>query len=177
MPITKKSLEMVVENVKNFFNDLLSPNMTIEDVADVASMRLDEIIRKNVENGLTYSAGKFRVNFVDDEHFNLEFEIYFQDADKKWHKLANTSEPRDMKLLEIGAQKTVKALQTIEFPVNAPDVKPPETKAAAPETPESEPVEKTKPEVETIDVDAEIKPPVEETEPAEEDFGKVNLKK
>lgn len=172
MPITKKSLEMVVENVKNFFNDLLSPNMTIEDVADVASMRLDEIIRKNVENGLTYSAGKFRVNFVDDEHFNLEFEMYFQDADKKWHKLANVSEPRDIKLLEIGAQKTVKALQTIEFPVNAPDVKPPETKAAAPEDATESEVES-----DTIDVDAEIKPAAEKSDAAEENSDKVNLKK
>ena len=176
MPITKKSLELVVENVKDFFDNLLSPNMTIEDTAEVASTRLDEVIRKYVALGLTYSAGKFRVNFVDDDHFNLEFEMYFQDADKKWHKLANTSEPRDMKLLEIGAQKTVKALKTIEFPVSAPEIKPPETKSAAPE--ESEPAaEKTKPEVETIDVDAEIKTPVEETEPAEENSGKVNLKK
>ncbi|MBO4401127.1 MAG: hypothetical protein J5809_04710 [Selenomonadaceae bacterium] len=167
MPITKKSLEMVVENVKNFFNDLLSPNMTIEDVADVASMRLDEIIRKNVENGLTYSAGKFRVNFVDDEHFNLEFEMYFQDADKKWHKLANASEPRDIKLLEIGAQKTVKALQTIEFPVNAPDIKPPE-KAAEPT--ETEPAEK-KSDAEPVTID------ITPSEPAAEKSDAVNLKK
>ena len=171
MPITAKSLELVVENVKNFFDNLLSPNMTIEDTAEVASMRLDEIIRKNVALGLTYSAGKFRVNFVDDNHFNLEFEMYFQDEDKKWHKLANTSEPRDIKLLEIGAQKTVKALKTIEFPISAPETNPPETKSAAAPAEEAEPAaEETKPTVETIDVDAEIKP-------AEENSGGVNLKK
>ena len=171
MPITKKSLELVVENVKDFFDNLFSPNMTIEDTAEVASLRLDEVIRKHVADGLTYSAGKFRVNFVDEEHFNLEFEMYFQDADKKWHKLANTSEPRDIKLLEIGAQKTVKALKTIEFPISAPEIKPPETKSAAAPAEETEPAaEETKPTVETIDVDAEIKP-------AEENSGGVNLKK
>ena len=170
MPITKKSLELVVENVKDFFDNLFSPNMTIEDTAEVASLRLDEVIRKHVADGLTYSAGKFRVNFVDEEHFNLEFEMYFQDADKKWHKLANTSEPRDIKLLEIGAQKTVKALKTIEFPISAPETNPPETKSAAPAEETEPPAEKNKPEVETIDVEAEIKP-------AEENSGGVNLKK
>ena len=151
MPITKKSLELVVENVRNFFNDLLSPNMTIEDIAEVASTRLDDVIRQHVASGLTYSAGKFRVIFVDDAHFKLEFEMYFQDADGKWHKLANESEPRDMTLLEIGAQKTVKALQTIEFPINAPEIEKPaevaEKTAPAEEKPAEEPapVEETKP--------------------------------
>lgn len=174
MPITKKSLELVVEDVKNFFDNLLSPNMTIEDTAEVASMRLDEIIRKNVARGLTYSAGKFRVNFVDDDHFSLEFEMYFQDEDKKWHKLANTSEPRDMKLLEIGAQKTVKALQTIEFPISAPEIKPPETKSAAP----AEETEPAAEDAEPVTIDIEpTQPATEKTEPAEENSGKVNLKK
>lgn len=172
MPITKKSLELVVEDVKNFFDNLLSPNMTIEDTAEVASTRLDEVIRKNVALGLTYSAGKFRVNFVDDDHFNLEFEMYFQDEDKKWHKLANTSEPRDMKLLEIGAQKTVKALQTIEFPISAPEIKPPE-KAA--ETAETEPAAEDAEPV-TIDIEP-TQPKVEKTDAAEENSGKVNLEK
>lgn len=173
MPITKKSLELVVEDVKNFFDNLLSPNMTIEDTAEVASLRLDEIIRKNVENGLTYSAGKFRVNFVDDNHFNLEFEMYFQDADKKWHKLANTSEPRDMKLLEIGAQKTVKALQTIEFPISAPEIKPPETKTAAPAE-ETVPVSEEKSDVALVTIDVTpTQPAVEKVEPD----AAVNLKK
>lgn len=168
MPITKKSLELVVENVRNFFNDLLSPNMTIEDIAEVASTRLDDVIRQHVASGLTYSAGKFRVNFVDDEHFRLEFEMYFQDADGKWHKLANESEPRDIKLLEIGAQKTVKVLQSIEFPIKAP-----ETEAPA------EPVEEKSAEknIPVEEKPAEEPAPVEEPKPAAEKTDSVKLEK
>ncbi len=120
MAINKKSVDEFVESVKHFFENFMSPNMTIEDISEVAAARLDEVISKNQAAGLTYSAGKLRIIFVNDNQFHLEFEMYFQDAENKWHKLANESEPRDMKLLEEGAQKTLKALKTIEFPIEAP---------------------------------------------------------
>lgn len=128
MAITKQTMDMAVEQIKDFFKNLLNPNMKIEDIADIVSSRLDPIIINNEKKGLHYSAGKFYVRAVDEKNFQLEFEMFFKDDDGKWHKLANTSEPREMKLLEQGAAVTLQKLKSIEFPINAPEIKPaPET--------------------------------------------------
>ena len=110
----------LVEAVKNFFVDLFRPDMTLEKISDVVSPRLDDMIKKYEERGLKYSAGKFHVKYADEKHFQLEFEMYFQDDEGKWHKCANESELRDATLLEVGAWKTIKALKVITFPIEKP---------------------------------------------------------
>ena len=122
----ENKIEMVadlVEAAKNFFIDLFRPDMTLEKISEVVSPRLDDTIRKYEERGLKYSAGKFSVKYVDAKHFGLEFEMYFQDEEGKWHKCANESEPRDASLLEIGAWKTIQALKIITFPIEKPKSK------------------------------------------------------
>ena len=119
----ENKIEMVadlIETAKDFFIDLLRPNMTLEKISDVVSPRLDDAIRKYEARGLKYSAGKFSVKYADEKHFQLEFEMYFQDDEGKWHKCANESELRDAELLEAGAWKTIKALKVITFPIEKP---------------------------------------------------------
>ena len=118
--LTKENVAMAVELVKDFFKNLLNPNMTLDDIADVASPRLDEIILKNNEKGLKYSAGKFTIKFIDDEHFQLEFEMYFTDKEGKWHKAANESELRDLKLLQKDAAESLKKRKAVTYPIESP---------------------------------------------------------
>ncbi len=122
----EQKIEMVADLVaaaKNFFVDLLRPNMTLEKIAEVVSPRLDDTIKKYEERGLEYSAGKFSVKYADEKHFKLDFEMYFRDDEGKWHKCANESEDRDATLLEEGAWKTIKALKIITFPIEKPKSK------------------------------------------------------
>ena len=122
----EKKIEMVadlVEAAKDFFVNLLRPDMTLEKISEIVSPRLDETIRKYEERGLKYSAGKFSIKCADEKHFQLEFEMYFQDDEGKWHKCANESDIRDAGLLEAGAWKTVQALKTITFPIEKPKSK------------------------------------------------------
>ena len=121
MALDKKSIDMAVESVKDFFKNLLNPNMTLEDIADVASPRLDELIQKHEADGLAYSAGKFHIKYADEKHFQLEFEMYFKDKDGKWRKVANESELRELKLLEEGASRTLEKLKVITFPIEPPE--------------------------------------------------------
>lgn len=119
----ENKIEMVadlLESAKNFFVDLLRPNMTLEKISEVVSPRLDDTIKKYEARGLEYSAGKFSIKYADEKHFKLEFEMYFRDEEGKWHKCANESEDRDATLLEEGAWKTVKALKIITFPIEKP---------------------------------------------------------
>ena len=119
----EQKIEMVADLVaaaKNFFVDLLRPNMTFEKIAEVVSPRLDDTIKKYEARGLEYSAGKFSIKYADEKHFKLEFEMYFRDDEGKWHKCANESEDRDATLLEEGAWKTIKTLRMITFPIEKP---------------------------------------------------------
>ena len=109
--------KVAVESVKDFFKNLLKPNMKIEDIKEVAMPRLAELIEKNEKNGLQYSAGKFHVKYADEKHFQLEFEMYFKDDEDKWHKVGNESELRELELLEDGAAKTLRALKDVTFPI------------------------------------------------------------
>ena len=109
-----------VEAAKNFFVDLFRPDMTLEKISDVVSPRLDDTIKKYEARGLKYSAGKFSIQYADEKHFQLEFEMYFQDEEGKWHKCANESDLRDYTLLEAGAWKTIQALKVITFPIEKP---------------------------------------------------------
>ena len=122
----ENKIEMVtdlVESVKNFFVDLFRPDMTLEKISDVVSPRLDDTIKKYEAQGLEYSAGKFSIKYGDAKHFQLAFEMYFHDAEGKWHKCANESELRDATLLEAGAWKTIQALKIITFPIEKPKAK------------------------------------------------------
>ena len=122
----ENKIEMVgdlIEAAKNFFVDLFRPDMTLEKISEVISPRLDDTIKKYEERGLKYSAGKFHIEYADEKHFKLAFEMYFQDDEDKWHKCANESEPRDYTLLEAGAWKTIKALKVITFPIEKPKSK------------------------------------------------------
>ncbi|MBQ3442648.1 MAG: hypothetical protein IJG33_05305 [Selenomonadaceae bacterium] len=122
----ENKIEMVsdlIEAAKDFFVELFRPNMTLEKISEVVSPRLDDMIKKYEERGLTYSAGKFHIKYADEKHFQLEFEMYFQDAEGKWHKCANESDLRDYTLLEAGAWKTIQALKTITFPIEKPQTR------------------------------------------------------
>jgi len=120
MAITKESLAMAVETVKDFFKDLLRPNMELEDIQQITFPRFHELIKNHEKSGQTYGGGKFYVKLIDDEHFKLEFEMYFRDEEERWHKVANESELRDVKLLEDSLIKTLKSLKTVEFAIEAP---------------------------------------------------------
>ena len=120
MAVNADTLNTIIEMVKQYFHDIIKPDMTIDKIAEVASPNLDKIIRKNEEQGLKYSAGKFKIEYLNDKQFTLEFEMYFKDEAGKWYKAANKSEPRDAELIEPSSWKTLKALKVVEFPIGAP---------------------------------------------------------
>jgi hypothetical protein len=118
--ITKESVGMAVETVKDFFKDLLRPNMQLEDIKQITFPRFQELIKKYEKKGYDYGGGKFYVKYVDEKSFKLEFEMYFRDAEEQWHKIANESELRDITLLEDSLIKTMATLKVAEFPIEAP---------------------------------------------------------
>ena len=126
MALTKESVGMAVETIKDFFKDLLRPNMELADLKQITFPRFQELIKKYEKKGYDYGGGKFYVKYVDEKHFRLEFEMYFRDEEERWHKIANESEMRDITLLEDSLIKTMTTLKVAEFNIDAPSDKKPE---------------------------------------------------
>lgn len=120
MAITKESIGMAIETIKDFFKDLLRPNMELEDIKQITFPRFYELIKKYEKDGMNYGGGKLYVKYSDAEHFKLEFEMFFRDEAEHWHKVANESEMRDITLLEDSLIKTLKTLKMVEFQIEAP---------------------------------------------------------
>ena len=120
MAITKESVTVAVETVKDFFKDILRPNMELEDIKQITFPRFHKLIKEYEKKGYDYGGGKFYVKFIDDEHFQLAFEMYFRDEEERWHKVDNESELRDITLLEDSLIKTMKSLKVVEFAIDAP---------------------------------------------------------
>lgn len=119
MAITKESIGMAVETIKDFFKDLLRPNMELADLQQITFPRFQELIKNYEKKGYDYGGGKFYVKYVDEKHFRLEFEMYFRDEQERWHKIANESELRDISLLEDSLIKTMTTLKVAEFAIEA----------------------------------------------------------
>lgn len=130
MAITKESVTMAVETVKDFFKDILRPNMELEDIKQITFPRFHKLIKSYEKKGYDYGGGKFYVKCIDDEHFQLAFEMYFRDEEERWHKVDNESELRDITLLEDSLIKTMKSLKVVEFAIDAPNAEKSEKKPA-----------------------------------------------
>ena len=87
-------IEAKIEELDKF----LFPNISLDDIAEKYSPHVDEVITKNEADGVKFSAGKFKIAAVDDKSFALSYELYFQDADKNWIKVANTTSALDPRL-------------------------------------------------------------------------------
>lgn len=124
MPI--KKVDMVIgvldsgkDFFKKFFQDAfkLEPNLTLERFSEIISPYLDDLIKKHEARGFKYVAGKLSVKCAGQNHFQLNFEMYFQDGEGKWFKCANESEKREKEIWKDDAWKTIRALNVITFPV------------------------------------------------------------
>ncbi len=86
-------LQNLIETAFDSLKEIFRPNMSLDEVAETYSPIIDDIIKKYEKENVTFSAGKFKISRVDEKKFNLGFELYFQDAEKNWSKVAKTSNP------------------------------------------------------------------------------------
>ena len=109
------------EKLKNFVVEQLRPDMTLETIKEVVTPLFDDVIKKQEASGLKYGNGRFGVNYVDEQHFQFEFEMYFKDAQDKWHECTSESDLRDATLLEKNTWTTIKTLKVVMFPIEPPE--------------------------------------------------------
>lgn len=89
--LTTIAIQEAIAALMETIKELLHPNMALQDIASECSPHMDNIIRKYQQQGLVYSAGKFKIVYVDEVHFAVGFELYFQNAEKKWQQVSDLS--------------------------------------------------------------------------------------
>ena len=122
--VQSTGIQILIDSAFETLKELFRPNMSLNDIAEKYSPRIDEIILQNQKEGFTYTAGKFKIVFVRKNIFCLKFELYFQDVNKKWHKVANSSEAMNAEIwLSPEARLELQNIKEKVFDVESPDVK------------------------------------------------------
>ena len=114
------------ENViESFLSVVIKRDMEIDELAKLYSAKLDEIIRKEIGNNLSYVGGTFNLSYLDEKSFELSFELFFQDAEKDWVKKESTSTPQPISYLTDNAVKELRTEKVISFEVDPPKIQEP----------------------------------------------------
>ena len=116
-----KGLEFAAESIFSAFSGLGKASMDLEELAQVYSEPLDNLIMQEINNGLKYAGGSFNVKCLNDTAFETSYELYFQDKKKEWIKKEAKSKPQSMEYLKTDAIKELKEKQTVSFEIDAPN--------------------------------------------------------
>ena len=111
--------------IESFLSVVIKRDMEIDELAKLYSAKLDEIIRKEISNNLSYVGGTFNISYLDEKAFELSFELFFQDAEKDWVKKESKSTPQPISYLTENAVKELRAEKVISFEVDPPKIQEP----------------------------------------------------
>lgn len=115
-------VQILIDSAFEALKEIFRPNMSLDDVAEKYSPNIDDIIVRYEKEGVKFSAGKFKIACLDKDSFVLSFELYFQDKNKKWSKVAKSSTPMEAKTwLSSTAWLELKNIGEKVFDVDAPD--------------------------------------------------------
>ena len=111
------------ENViESFLSVIIKRDMEIDELAKLYSAKLDDLIRKEIANNLSYVGGTFNISYLDEKSFYLSFELFFQDAEKAWVKKESKSTPQPVSYLTETAVKELRDENVISFEIDPPEV-------------------------------------------------------
>ena len=84
----------IANAVTETFNRALCPKMDLDEIKNIYTNPLDKIIiRHEKESNNKFISGEFKVSFLDDNHFEVAYDLYFQNINEKWIKMSSKSQP------------------------------------------------------------------------------------
>ena len=111
----------ILGNLLGQVTEILRPSMSLDDLKAVYSAPLDDIILREEElKGCKYVGGEFVISYVDSNNYGCSYDLYFQDAEKKWAKMSAKSQPLSIKYLEDAAWRELIGKREIKFEIDAP---------------------------------------------------------
>lgn len=99
------------------------PNMELEQLAELYSESLDDLIIRERKLNHNYVGGEFIIKYLNDKLFLTSYEMYFQDENKEWLKKSGESKPQELINLTEKAIKILKTDKKVIFEINPPEEK------------------------------------------------------
>ncbi len=128
MPSKTEAFKIAIDLALDAIKDLLKRNTSLEEIAEDFSPQMDDIIKQYQKQGLSYSAGRFQIRYIDEKSFAVSCILYFKDNDEKWHKATSLSPKMDASYLTSEAWAYLKANREKSFDIAAPEESNTETK-------------------------------------------------
>lgn len=112
-----KILEKILSEVKS----IIKPTMGIEEIKIIYTDKLDQIILEVEKNsGKIYVGGEFKISYVDKENYTCEYDLYFQDEQKKVSVAQAKSENMKFVDLDPDTAKQIADKKELKFNIDPP---------------------------------------------------------
>lgn len=112
--ITINTLGMVMSEL---MDQLGLKQMSLEEIAQAHDKPLQACIANEKMKGNHYAAGKLFIDYVNQEKFQVSYEMYFQNDEGKMFKAANKSLQDATKFLTTEAVTELFKEQHVEYPI------------------------------------------------------------
>lgn len=102
----------------------IRPKMELDEIKNIYTSPLDKVIlRYERKTGNTFISGDFKVAYIDDEYYEVSYDLYFQDNKRQWIKQSSKSMPiNSEKYLKPEAIKELCEKKTIIYEINPPSI-------------------------------------------------------
>ena len=112
--------DVLLEMLKSLVSEL-RPKMSLEDLQRVYTKYIDKIILKEeYDDDVKYVGGEFNLNYIDDDHYDCDYKLFFMDKAKKISELSTKSKPFDAYYLDAKTRDELKEEKTIKFEIPEP---------------------------------------------------------
>lgn len=98
---TAAVLSMLKNGAENIFQSvysILKLDMSLDEVANMYSQKMDEIVISEIVKGYMYADGRLSLKYLDDSKFEVLYELWFIKGED-WFKRDNHSAPIETKYL------------------------------------------------------------------------------
>lgn len=120
---SKNQQENVFDQVKlsEILVNVFNTKMSFEDIANVFSKDIDQIIINNKKNQLKYVGGIFSIYLYDDKNFRIGYQVYFKENSGKYLNKSAESDSMSIDYLDNSSLKELIANKKVEFNIDEPE--------------------------------------------------------
>lgn len=120
---SKNQQENVFNQIKlsEILVNVFNTKMSFEDIANVFSKDIDQIIINNKKNQLKYVGGIFSIYLYDDKNFRIGYQVYFKENTGKYLNQSAESDSMSIDYLDNSSLKELIANKKVEFNIDEPE--------------------------------------------------------
>ena len=114
--------DKLISDIVNFVENLFAKKqLTVDEFASSSSKEIDRIILKKMIDGNEFVAGRFQLNYLNDETFNFSFDIYLKNPKvSDYMRINGNSKIISMTRLTPEAFQELKLKKKIAFEIEEP---------------------------------------------------------